>query len=256
MMLWSFVQYASPRALLLTVLCVMLLQSTTAQVRTSPSYQLQSDSVNVGGGFSASASYESESTMGEIATGRSTSTVFGMLAGFQQMQASFISMSVPDNVSLTPELPGITGGTSTGSTTVTVISDSPGGYQLSIVASQAPAMQTGFATIPDYVPVGSVPDFTFIVPDMGAALGFSPAGVDRALRYRSSLGVCGEGADDIAERCWDGLSTTPRVIATGAGGNQPNGATTTIYFQVGIGSGAVVVPGSYVATTTLSALSL
>lgn len=242
-----------------TIIISLLLLSISvgfAQVRTSPSYQLQSDSVNVGGGVASSPSYQGDSTVGEIATGPSASDNFALGAGFQQMQVAFISLSVVDSVVLTPDLPGITGGTSTASTTVTVTTDSPGGYQLSIVASQDPAMQSPSDTIEDYVPLGSEPDFSFLVTPAAARFGFSPSGPDRAARFASSGGVCGVGSADIPQTCWDGLGTTSQVIAVGSGGNQPTGTPTTIYFQVGIGSGAVVPPGSYVATTTLSVLAL
>lgn len=250
-------QYAGWRAVILTFVCIIIIQSTTAQVRTSSSYQLQSDSINVGGGFATSTSYVSESTFGEVATGRSTSSLFGLQAGFQQMQANFISLSISNNILLGPDLPGITGGTSTASTTVVVTTDGVGGYELSIAASLSPAMQGSEGVIADYAPTGLVPDFLFIVPASAAAFGFSPAGIDRAVRYRSAFGICGSGTDDIAQTCWDGFSsTTHQVIAVGSGGNQPLGTPTTIYFQVGIGSGATILPGSYIATTTLTALSL
>jgi hypothetical protein len=239
-----------------TVLVLSTLSIGFAQVRSSASYQLQSDSINIGGGLGTSSSFQLDSTVGEVATGRSTSSNFSLQAGFQQMQTTFISVSVPTDVVMTPNLPGITGGTSTGSTTVTVITDNPGGYELSIVSDASPAMRSGPLSIADYEPVGAVPDFTFVVPNATGSFAFSPAGLDRSQRYRSSGGVCGVGSDSIPERCWDGLSTTSQTIALGSGANHPDGTETTVYFQVGIGSGATVPPATYVATTTLSVIAL
>jgi hypothetical protein len=246
------------QAAIVTVLILLSLSGVAAQVRSSSNFQIQSDSVNLGGGLATSSSYDLESTIGEIATGRSTSSAFSLRAGYQQMQEVFISVSDPGTVTLEGTLGGITGGESNGSTTVTVITDSPGGYQLSIVAEAAPALRKGSDTIADYVPdSGSVPDYLFATAPTEAHLGFSPVGIHTVTRYRSSGGVCNVGAGSSEPlRCWDGLSTTPRLIAQGAGANHPSGATTTLQFKVGFGGSVVVPPGMYVATTTLTAIPL
>ena len=58
------------------MIVLLLLNVSLAQVRSSASYQLQSDSLNVGGGLSTSTSYISESTVGEVATGESSSASY------------------------------------------------------------------------------------------------------------------------------------------------------------------------------------
>ncbi len=247
---------AAVTSLVLTLTLISLVEVGLAQVRSSTNYQLQSDSVNIGGGGSASDSYQLESTIGEVATGRGSSTEYQLAAGFQQMQASFISLSVPNNVTMVPSLPGFTGGTSTGSTTVTVITDSAAGYQLVVYAEGEPAMQSLTDTISDYVPEGGVPDFTFIIPTASAAFGYSVVGAHKANQFRSGGEVCGAGMDDILDSCWVGLATTSAMVAQGNDANQPTGTATTIQFQVGIGSGANLAPGNYIATTTLSAIAL
>jgi hypothetical protein len=45
-------------------------------------------------------------------------------------------------------------------------------------------------------------------------------------------------------------------VVSSALANHPNGATTTLRFQVNIGGSIVVPTGTYVATTTLTALPL
>lgn len=248
--------HTSGQAIIITLIGVLSLVVGDAQVRSSPSYQLQSDSVSVGGGAANSPSYLSESTVGEVATGRSDSDTFIMQAGFQQMQVNFISVMVTNDVILTPALLGITGGTSTGSTTVKVTTDASGGYQLAIAAEQVPALQSSTDAIANYLPVGSDPDYAFLVVPAAARFGFSPSGPDRAPRFKSSGGVCGIGSADVIATCWDALPDTPLTIAVGSGSNHPTGTETKLHFQVGIGSGAVTLPGTYVATTTLTVLAL
>jgi len=244
------------QALILTAVTISVLAVVSAQTRSSNNYQLQSDSINVGGAYATSTSYQSESTMGEAATGPSDSTSYALRAGYQQMQTVFISLDITGDVVLSPGLPGITGGESNGSTTATVVTDSPSGYQLSITAENDPAMQSAVGTIADY-DAGAEPDFTFTTGGGDAHFGFSPEGVDIVSAFLDNgIGSCNTGTDDTALACWDGLGTAPTAIAEGAGANQPNGATTSIKFRVGIGSGAGVSVGVYTATTTVTALPL
>ena len=241
----------------LTTILLASLMIAGAEVRTSTNYQLQSDSVNFGGGLSDSASYNLESTAGEIATGQSDSQSYSLRAGYQQMQEVSISMTAAASVIMTPSIGGITGGTANGSTSVTVLTDSSSGYQLSIVAESAPAMRKDSDTIDDYVPVANPnPDITFLTVPTQAHFGFSPEGEDIIDRFRDNGSLCNVVAGDNTPLvCWDGLSVSEKVIAQGSA-NQPSGATTTIHFRVVVGGSIVIPEGDYIATTTLTAISL
>lgn len=227
-----------------------------AQVMESTNYRLQSDSLNFGGGRSSSTSYVSESTFGEVATGGSDSDNYGLNAGFQQMQEVYLAMTAASDVTMSPTLGGIVGGTSTGATSVTVTTDNPAGYQLTIEASSSPAMQSGVNSIADYAPTGGDPDYDFIYASNQARFGFAPDGTDVATRFRDDGGSCGGGGNVTPEKCWDGLSTTPAIIASRTSGNHPDGTLVTIDFQVGIGTSVAQPEGTYVATTTLTLLAL
>lgn len=242
-------------SLVITPLSVLSLEMVTAQVMESGSYRIQSDSINFGGGLSTSSNYNLESTAGEIATGESDSASYSLKAGYQQMQSVFISLAGGDNVTMTPSLAGITGGTSNGSTTILVTTDSPSGYELTIEASASPAMQKGGDTIADYSPAGADPDFTFTTGAADGHFGYTPEGADVVERFLDNGSACNVAGTDTSLSCWDGLSTSPVAIASG-GPNQPDGASTTIRFRVGIGGSVSQAPGTYTATTTLTALPL
>lgn len=245
------------KAFLATLLCASLLHSAGAQVMSSTNYKIQSDSVNAGGGRSTSTNYGLESTVGEVATGDSASTNYQLRAGYQQMQEVYLSMTAAADVVMSQSIGGISGGIATGSTAVLIVTDSPSGYQLTLRASSSPAMRSAQNnTIADYVPAGGVPDFAFINTATSAQLAFSPEGTNLATRYKDNGSVCGVGAGDVTQRCWDGLSTTDRILVTATAANHPSGATTTVRFQVGIGGSIVVPSGLYTATTTLTALPL
>ena len=239
-------------SLVATIVFLGAQQLSLAAVATSTNYQLQSDSINFGGGLSTSTSYSQESTFGEIATGEATSTTYMLRAGYQQMQEVYISMTAPGDVTLSPSLGGLTGGTSNGSTTVTVTTDSPAGYSLSIQAQNNPAMQSGSNTIVDHVTLISR---NFFTPVASARFGFSIFGVDTVSDFYSNGSLCGSGTN-VALECWRGLQTTPYLVAQGSGANHPSGVNTTINFRVGVNAGAGVASGVYTATTTLTALPL
>lgn len=243
-------------ALIATVLLVASLHIAGAQVMQSTNYQIQSDSINFAGGLSTSSNYTLESTAGELASGVSSSTNYSLKAGYQQMQEVYIAITGADNVTMSPSIPGVTGGTANGSTTVIVTTDSPSGYELTIESETTPAMQKGADSIADYTPLGSDPDFSFTTGAADAHFGFSPEGTDIVQRFKDDGGTCNAGGGDVTLACWDGLSTTPQTIASYAGANHPEGETTTVYFRVGVGGSVIQAPGVYIATTTLTALSL
>ena len=239
----------------LTVLMLSIVSVGSAQIRSSSNYQIQSDSINVGGGYSSSTNFQQESTVGEVATGRSTSTSYSLRAGYQQMQAVFLSLSGAVDLTMDTALGGLTGGTSNASGTYTVVTDSPAGYQLTIEAQTSPAMQKGLDSIADYAD-GGVADTTFTVGSTEALFGYTVDGLDTHQYFLDAAGTCGSGSTDSSFACWTGLSTTPRTVAQSAASNHPAGATTTVHFRVGIGGNAGVIAGEYVATTTITALPL
>jgi hypothetical protein len=241
---------------IMTIMIFASVLMTSAQVRQSSSYRIEADSVNFGGGLSTSTNYSLESTAGEIATGESASASFSLKAGYQQMTNNFISISAAPSVTMTPSLGGITGGIANGTSSVVVTTDSAGGYRLSIRGSASPSMTSVAHSIADYTTQTSDPDFVFTASGTSAYFGYSPRGGDIVTRFRDDGASCNVGSSDTDLRCWDGLTTSDVAIAEGTDANTPLGATTSVHFRVGVGSLANQPEGIYVATTTLTAISL
>jgi hypothetical protein len=227
-----------------------------AQVMQSTNYRIESDSINVGGGYSSSSNYQLQDTTGEIATGESESETYSLKAGYQQMQEIYLALTNAANVTLSPSLGGVTGGTSNGSTFATATTDNLAGYELTITASGSPAMQSGSNSIPDYTPVGSDPDYSFTNSANESQFGFSPEGTDIPARFKDNGASCNTGSGNTTSACWDGLSTSPQTIARRTSANHPDGTATTIRFRVEVGSTVNQAAGQYVATTTLTLLPL
>ncbi len=242
-------------ALILCFVIMFTMSFGQAAVMSSTNFQLESDSINTGGGLGTSTSYTQESTIGEVATGLGSSTNFILKAGYQQRFDSFISLSAIGDVTLSPNL-GLTGGYSSGSVAFVVTTDAPAGYRGTIEAANDPAMQSPLANILNYVPAGAVPDYTFAVGSNEARFGFSPEGDDIVLRYRDNGASCGVGSGDTADTCYDMVSTTPEEVIRSTSANHPLGATTTLRFRVGVGGLSGITAGSYVATTTVTVIAL
>ena len=238
------------------MIVVCLLQISEAQVMESDNFKIQSDSINTGGGFSTSTNYSLESTVGEVGSGDSSSDNYNLRAGYQQMQAVYLSLTAVPDVVMAPSLGGLTGGVATGSTAFSVTTDSAAGYTVTINAQNSPAMRSGVNTIADYVPTGAVPDFAFTTDPTDAHFAYSPEGADIAVRFQDAGSVCGVLGSDTSNRCYDGLSTTPVEIVRRTTSNHPLGATTTLRFAVGLGGSVAVPQGMYQATTTITALPL
>ena len=225
------------------------------QIRSSSNYQIERDTLNVAGGFGTSSGYQLNTSVGETAPGRATSSNYILNAGFQQQDIVTLTLTGGQDVVMDAVIGGVSGGTSRGSTSVNASTDGPAGYQLTIEAENNPAMQSGANTIADYTPAGAAADTNFTTGVSDAHFAFSPFGDDVVDRWKVSGSTCGSGSASTTA-CWDGLSTTTATIASAAGANAPAGATTTVYFAVGIGGSVIQPPGTYVATTTITLLSL
>ncbi|MBP9855773.1 MAG: hypothetical protein KBC48_00485 [Candidatus Pacebacteria bacterium] len=241
----------------LLLIWLALSGSALAYVASSTNYQIELDSINFAGGLSTSTNYSLEDTAGEVGSGSLSSATYNIHAGYQQMTgtASTLSITSPSNVTLTPAIPETGGGTATGSTSWTVTTSNSAGYELEIAAAASPALTTGSDSFTDYVPAGASPDFTFTVASASSVFAFSPEGSHIASRYKDNGSTCATGSGDVADACWDGFSTTDRVIAT-SGSATPSGTATTLNLRAAAGAAKTQPDGAYSATLTVTATAL
>jgi len=234
----------------------LAVSSILAASMSSPNYNIESDSLNIGGEPQTSTNYKMKDTIGEIATGVSASDSYKLKAGYQQMQEVYISVSVvPSSVSMTPSLGGLTGGQSNGSTTVTVITDSPSGYSLSVRTNSSPALTTLAYSFADYTPqLDGIPDFNWSVLAATSEFGFTPEGNDIVRKFKDNGSVCNTGSNDTVDACWYNFSTTDETIAQSYFPNQPLGVPTLIKFRAESGSQNVQPPGDYQAIIIITAI--
>ena len=180
----------------------------------------------------------------------------------QTVNAEIAFATPASNVTMSPSLGGITGGTANGATQVIVTTNSLGGYTMTLAASSSLGMIGNASStyyIPAYVPsTGGVPDYTFTVPANAARFGYSVKATttsDVAQLFRDNGSACNTGSNNTAGQCWLNASTSAVTIINRTTPTPANGATTTINFRVGISSNPnpVIPNDTYVATTTLTA---
>jgi len=243
------------------LICAMLVVITPVSIYAytmgSSNFRIDSDSINSGGtSFSTSTSYSLGSSVGEVGTGFSSSTSYRNSAGYWTPEDTYISISASSDVSL-GAVSGLIGGQSTGSSTWLVTTNNSLGYQLSVVSLTNPALKSAQSSISDYVPASSNPDFSFVESSASSTFGFSPEGVDIVDLYKDNGSVCNFGTDDTSNSCWDGFSTTPKVVSQGFVANEPAGATTTLKYKIFIGPNVIQDSGSdYSASITVTATAL
>ncbi len=165
------------------------------------------------------------------------------------------------DVTMSPALGGVTGGTSNGTTTVIVLTNDSAGYTMTIKASSSPAMQanTQGTSIADYTPVATgIPDFTYSVPT-SAEFGYTVSAsttADLAQKFLDNGSTtCNTGSTDTSgsASCWYGLSTVATSTIVRNSETPGSGSTSTISFKLTINSGSSIPEDTYNATTTLTA---
>lgn len=165
------------------------------------------------------------------------------------------------NVTMVGDLNGITGGTANGSTSVSVRTNSPGGYTMTIAFTDnagTEAMRgetTGSGSIHDYkTATTSLPDYNHTASTSATfAYTVSAASTtDVAANFKNNGSVCGSGSH-TTDKCW----MEPTVAAfqvINRGSDAVSGATSTLHFRVVVPNNPTpgVVIDDYTATATLT----
>ncbi len=178
----------------------------------------------------------------------------------QEITAEISFETTANDVTMLPAIAGLSGGISSGTTTVAVSTNDVDGYNMTIQFADSIAMQyeSGAEYIPNYNDGGSA-DYTYSVltGSSSFALAASSTSIVTELRNNGS-GTCGAGSFSNASRCWtmESNATTPFTLVNRATDTPAEGETTIIAFRVGVGANPdpELPAGFYNATATLTAL--
>lgn len=231
-------------------------QLVFAYVMSSGDYQIQSDdALTPTGGIGTSANYIFSDTMGQVSSGISDSSLYKIKAGFQHMQDVSLSVSSPGDTTLTPNIPGISGGTANADTHWTVQTDGSAGFDMKLNASTIPAMKLppdGTYYFDDYP---TTPTYNWDIGLNAAKLGFTvvPATAnDIVLALADNDSICGAGSN--VGNCWSGFNgTTPIPIIHRTIRTDVTGENELVAFQAQ--SNKFLKSGSYSASITVTVSS-
>lgn len=114
----------------------------------SANYKINADAIGAGGALGSSTNYKLNDTLGESVAGIGSSTNYKLQQGFQYMVNTGISLTVDSN---TQNLGTVAPGSSaTGQSTLTVTTDSWGGYDVLLSENHAMLHTDAVTTISDY----------------------------------------------------------------------------------------------------------
>lgn len=230
---------------------------TLGAVMGSSTYKIQSDSINIGGeDTGSSTSYKLKDTVGEVGTGESSSTNYKIKAGYREMQSdAYLAISSPSDLVLT-SIGGLSNQVSEGTISWTVTTDNAAGYSLSVASTTTPALKSAFDSFADYVPAGADPDYNYNNSTTDSSFGFSAEGTEAVSRFRDDGLACNTSTGETVSKCWDGLSTTPKVMAGRSNSNAPAGSTVTARVRAENGSDHIQSAGNYAVTLVVTAVTL
>jgi hypothetical protein len=177
----------------------------------------------------------------------------------QEITSEIAFQTAAGDVIMSPDLAGITGGVSSGTSTVAVTTNDVDGYTLQINFADSVAMQyeSGTDSIPNYDAVGT-PDYNFTFGSGDAFFALSASSTNVASIFRSNgSNTCNTGTTRSANKCWfmESNATTLLTLVDRSSSTPAEGETTIIGFRVGVNDPTPALPaGFYNATATLTAL--
>lgn len=242
----------------LLVFSILLLPSPAllAQVMQSTTYQIGSDSLNFSGDDSSSSTnYSIGDTLGEIGTGSLSSTNYALEAGFWgTAESTYITISSPSDLTLSSVM--ARGVSTQGTVAWTVTTNNSAGYSMTLKSSTNPTLKSISDSFADYTPANSNPDYYFNVAQNSANFAFSPEGTDTYSRFKDNGAECNAGSSETSERCWDGITTSDKTIASRSNSNHPSGIITTVRLRAAIGANYTISTGNYSANLIATVTTL
>lgn len=175
----------------------------------------------------------------------------------QSITGEIAFQTLAADVTMSPSIAGLTGGVSSGSTTVAVRTNDPQGYTLSISFASTTAML--YDDGPQYIPnYGGSPTYNFTVTAGQSDFAFAASSTNIVAALQNNGSTCGAGSNKSAANCWllPTNAATPYTLVNRSTPTPADGELTNISFRVGVGANPnpTLPIGTYTATATLTAL--
>ena len=175
-----------------------------------------------------------------------------------------IALSIGSSLVLSPSIPGVTGGVSSGDLPFNVKTNNSLGYQVSLSFAQVVPFRhllSPSSYIFNYVPqVVGVPDYNLVTPTKSHGFAYSVFSDNAAQNFRHSGSTCNTGSSNTLGKCWfnQADASVPTTIIERSGATGAEGATSTLQFRVVVDQNAtpMLLEGEYQATVTVTVLPL
>ena len=175
-----------------------------------------------------------------------------------------IALSIGSSLVLSPSIPGVTGGVSSGDLPFNVKTNNSLGYQVSLSFAQVVPFRhllIPSSYIFNYVPqVVGVPDYNLVTPTKSHGFAYSVYSDNATQLFRHSGSTCGVGSDNTLGKCWFNKvdASVPTTIVERNSATGAEGATSTLQFRVVVDQNAtpMLLEGEYQATVTVTVLPL
>ena len=175
-----------------------------------------------------------------------------------------IALSIGSSLTLSPSIPGVTGGVSSGELPFNIKTNNPLGYQVDLKFFEAVPFRHLFSPsfyILNYVPqVVGVPDYNAITPSKSHGFAYSVFSPDATQLFRHSGSTCNTGSSNTLGKCWFNKvdASVPTTIVERNSATGAEGATSTLQFRVLVDQNPMpMLPnGEYQATVTVTVLPL
>jgi len=172
---------------------------------------------------------------------------------------SEITITSPSDVTMSPSIPGLTGGAATGTATWTVITNDSSGYSVTHIASSTTldgdTQGDAFAAYTEGT--AGVPDFTWSVAAGAKEFGYTVNSYTDsssiAALFKDNGSACNTGSSVTYNRCYIHASTTAETIYNRSTETTSSGTSFTIDYKAESGSSAFITEDTYTATTTVTA---
>lgn len=177
-----------------------------------------------------------------------------------------ISLDSPNDVDMSGDIPGMTGGSATGSCTWTIVTNNNAGFKLELEASADPALTCAAESdsFTDYTEVlENTPDYTWTVSESDAEFGYTvfpetPADAD--LSFKDDGADCAVATNNPdGTKCWIGFEgTTKEQVVSRTTETDVGGEAEVVNFKAELNGPATdadgfLTEGTYTATITATA---
>jgi len=174
-----------------------------------------------------------------------------------QAVTSDLTISAPDNVTMTGTIYGMTGGTGDGSATWNVKTSDTSGFGMSLKADAVNCLRKSSESFADYS-LATPHSYSWTAPAV-SAFGFTvepeTTGDTVAAFLDNGSTTCGSGAVNGASTCWSGFNgTTDISIISRSTQTDAGGEDELVRFKSQLITGNFLSEGNYVATITATAV--